>query len=215
MTHQYPAPAAQEHDTTALPFPPVAAQSDAPVGGPASGYGYSGAYAQASAEAAHWEGRFRRERTRKRILAVTTVLAGMLAIGLGVTAWGLAQTNPLVSTASGLADRLGGSSGGSQPDASSPDANSPDAISPDATAPDPTSPSQSPTSPDGSAGDGTAPDLQLPEALRDLGSALGITDVNQLIDMAVSGGLLTQEQADQLRALLSAGAGAAGSSTTS
>lgn len=204
MAHQLPTPTPGEHDTTALPFPPAAAQSGAtPSGygsGYASGYGYGGSYTQAPGDAAYWEGRFRKERTRKRILLVTTVLAGMLAIGLGVTAWGLAQTNPLVSAATGLADRLDGGSGDSQPDAVAPDGTSPDTTDPDS------------TSPDGAEGDGSAPDLQLPESLQDLGSALGITDVDQLIDMAVSAGLLTQEQADQLRAALSAGAADSGQS---
>lgn len=206
MANQFPIPAPGEHDTTALPFPPAAAQSGATPSGYAHGYasgygyGYDGSYAQGAGDAAYWEGRFRKERTRKRILLVTTVLAGMLAIGLGVTAWGLAQTNPLVSAATDLADRLDGGSGDSQPDAVAPDSASPDTTDPDS------------TSPDRAEDDGSAPDVPLPQSLQDLGSALGITDVDQLIDMAVSAGLLTQEQADQLRAALSAGAAGSGQS---
>ncbi|MGB8021410.1 MAG: hypothetical protein WCF04_09305 [Candidatus Nanopelagicales bacterium] len=198
MAYQIPTPAPGEHDTTALPLPPAAVPAGATTGGYASGYGYGGAYAQAAGDAAYWEGRYRKERTRKRILLVTAVLTGMLAIGLGITAWGLAQTNPLVSAATDLADRLDGDSTDSQPDAIAPDGTSPDTTAPDS------------TTPDDAEGDGSAQDLQLPESLRDLGSALGITDVDQLIDMAESAGLLTQEQADQLRAALSAGAAGSG-----
>jgi hypothetical protein len=47
--------------------------------------------------------------------------------------------------------------------------------------------------------------VPLPEQLQDLGQAFGITDVGQLLDLAVAQGLMSQEQADQLRAALQAG----------
>jgi len=67
--------------------------------------------------------------------------------------------------------------------------------------------------------DGTAPDapgtdgldiplseLPLPEGLQSLASTLGITDVGQLLDLAVANGIMSQEDADKLRAGIAAGA---------
>ncbi len=43
-----------------------------------------------------------------------------------------------------------------------------------------------------------------------MASAVGITDVGQLLDMAVANGIMKQEDADKLRAAIAAGALAQG-----
>ena len=64
------------------------------------------------------------------------------------------------------------------------------------------------------APDGTAPDgpdvplseLPIPDSLQGLASAVGITDVGQLLDLAVANGIMSQEDADNLRSGIAAGA---------
>ncbi len=80
---------------------------------------------------------------------------------------------------------LQGDAGGTGPDQSSPDGSGP-----------------------GGAAESDQPDLSdvpLPEALRGPGSMLGIDNVEELLDTAVSMGLMTQEQADAIRGAVGSG----------
>jgi hypothetical protein len=120
-----------------------------------------------------------------------------VALVLGVAAWQVSQ-NPLLSAASQLA------SGDLNLEGLTPPA------APDSTAPG--------TTPDGTAPDAQAPngadvplsELPIPDSLKNLASTLGITDVGQLLDMAVANGIMKQEDADKLRAAIAAGALAQG-----
>jgi len=195
MTDQYPAP--DQHDTTALPR---AAAGATPAGSPiAAGYGYGQPGSQpgygyswygnpagqppvGNPEAERWAARYRRQRTITTVLAVGVAMALAAVLGLGVATWQLARSNPVLDSVSQLAEGLGGS-----PDGTSPDGTTPDGTTPDGTTPD-------------------LSELPVPEQLRGLGNALGITDVGQLLDLAVANGLMTQEQADDLRRAIAAGA---------
>ena len=48
------------------------------------------------------------------------------------------------------------------------------------------------------------------KAVKDIAATLGITDVGQLLDLAVANGFMTEADADQLRAAIAAGAIAQG-----
>ena len=75
-------------------------------------------------------------------------------------------------------------------------------------APDLTSPRRTSSGPGGAAGSPTSPICRmsrLPEALRGPGSMLGIDNVEELLDTAVSMGLMTQEQADAIRGAVGSG----------
>ena len=49
-------------------------------------------------------------------------------------------------------------------------------------------------------------ELPIPDSLKSMASAVGITDVGQLLDLAVANGIMSQEDADKLRAGIAAGA---------
>jgi hypothetical protein len=186
-----------QHDTAAYarPLPPSAgAQAAGEPLEPTSGW-YPTPEMPTNPEAAHWHARYRRQRTITAVLGVGIAVALMAVVGLGVAAWQLARSNPLMTAASDLAAGLGQDpgalQGGGHPQAT-PDEGG--ATPGDATAPDSGAP------------DASGQDIPLPEPLRNLGSALGITDVGDLIDLAVANGLMSAEDADKLRAALAAGA---------
>lgn len=209
MTDQYPAP--DQHDTTALPR--TGPGPSAPVTPTAAGYGYGQPGSQpgygpgwygnpgeypppvGNPEAERWAARYRRQRSITTVLAVAVAMALVGVLGLGVAAWQFARSNPVLDSVSELAAGLGASPDGLLPEGVSPEGDE-GGLVPDGTAPDGTTP------------DGESPDLSdlpLPEPLRGLGSALGITDVGQLLDLAVVNGLMTQAEADDLRRAIAAG----------
>jgi hypothetical protein len=228
MTDQYLPPAPDQHDTAAYvrPLPPQAAPaggyapgSAAPPQGSAYGTGAPGWYVpdgqplpRSNPEADYWAARYRSQRTWTRVLAGFVVLALIGVLGLGIAAWQFATANPLVAAASDLADGLGAApeGGAAAPESSTPDGGTQDGLEgliPEGLLPEGGLPEGA--RPEGAAPDGSTPDLSeipLPESLQDLAGALGITDVGQLLDLAVANGLLSPEDADQLRAALEAGA---------
>jgi hypothetical protein len=208
VTDMYPPSAPEQHDTTAIPrpYPPTGeAPRYAPGQGPGYdpryapgfGAGYAPGYVPGNPAADAWETKYRSQRTRTRIAVAIATVTAAAALIMGFATWQLSQ-NPLLSAASDLA---------------SGDLNL-DGLVPPATSED-TTPG---TTPNGSQ-DGTTPDapstdgldiplseLPLPEGLQSLASTLGITDVGQLLDLAVANGILSQEDADNLRAGIAAGA---------
>ena len=192
VTDMYTPPAPGQHDTTAIPrpYPPAGeAPGSAPVYGPG--------YAPGNPAADAWEAKYRSQRTRTRVSVAIAAVASAVALVLGVTAWQLAQ-NPLLTAASQLASG-DLDLGGIIPPATAPDGSAPEATTPDG------------TTPDGSTPDAQTPDiplseLPLPEGLASLAATLGITDVGQLLDLAVANGIMSQEDADNLRAGIAAGA---------
>jgi hypothetical protein len=201
----YTPPAPGQHDTTAIPrpYPPTGgAQGYAPGYGP--GYdpryapGYGPGYVPGNPAADAWESKYRSQRTRTRIAVALAAVTSAVALVLGVAAWQVTQ-NPLLSAASQLASG-GLDLGGITPPAA------PDATAPDPTAPDGTAPgTQSPDSLDVPLAE-----LPIPDSLKSMASAIGITNVGQLLDLAVANGLMSQEDADKLRAGIAAGALAKG-----
>jgi len=203
VTDMYPPPAPGQHDTTAIqrPQPPM---GDAPGGaygyGPGlpAGYGpadpgYYGPGFPGNPAADAWEARFRKQRTRTRIAVTVAAVVSVLALVLGVAAWQLSQSNPLLAAAADLGSGL--------------DDLGPDEAVPPATTPDDGTGSAPDTSAPGGAADGIPlSELPLPDALKDLASNLGITEVGQLLDLAVANGLMSQEEADRVRAALATGA---------
>jgi hypothetical protein len=209
MTDEYPAP--DQHDTTALPRTGPGASAPGAPTSPAYGYGQpgtqsgpgygpgwyggpAGAPPVGNPEAERWAARYRRQRTITTVLAIGVAVALVGVLGMGVAAWQFARSNPVLDSVSELAEGLGGSPEGLLPEDLLPEGE--EGLVPDGTSPDGTSP------------DGEAPglsELPLPEPLRGLGSALGITDVGQLLDLAVANGLMTQAEADDLRRAIAAG----------
>ena len=209
VTDMYSPSAPEQHDTTAIPrpYPPT---GEAPGHGPGYGPGYDPRYAPGfgagygpgyvpgNPAADAWEAKYRSQRTRTRVAVTVAAVTSALALVLGVAAWQVSQ-NPLLSAASQLA---------------SGDLNL-EGLTPPA-APEGTAPGTTPdaTTPDGPTPDGTAPngldvplsELPLPDSLKDMASAIGITDVGQLLDLAVANGLMSQEDADKIRAGIAAGA---------
>jgi hypothetical protein len=204
VTDMYPPSAPEQHDTTAIPrpYPPT---GEAPGFGPGYGPGYDPRYAPGFAQgygpgyipgnpaADAWETKYRSQRTRARIAVAVAAVTSAVALVLGVAAWQFSQ-NPLLSAASQLA------SGDLNLEGLTPPA------TPDGTAPG--------TPPDGSAPDAPGlegldvplSELPLPDSLKSMASAIGITDVGQLLDLAVANGIMSQEDADKLRAGIAAGA---------
>jgi hypothetical protein len=183
-----------EHDTMVIP---TGAGATAPPGQPYPGQPYPGqpypgqAYAAPGApvgpagtgtEAAYWQAKYRRQRIWLGVVAGTALLALLGVVGLGFAAYQAVTSNPLVAAAQELGDLVQG--GGAEQDQALPEGTLPE--SPEAQAP-------------GTTG------VPLPEPLQDLGAALGITDVGQLLDLAVAQGLMTQEQADALAAAIAMG----------
>jgi hypothetical protein len=207
MTDHYP-PGPDQHDTAAFarPLPPAAATGTAdPYAGQAAGYPYATASPHqwvpgpvaptgSNPEADYWAARYRSQRTWTRVLAAVTLLATLGLVAAGFAAWQLARTNPMVAAASDLADGLG------QvpvfPEDAAPEDAAPDGTSPDGNVPDAPAPG---------SGDLPLSELPLPDSLKSLAATLGITDVGQLLDMAVANGLMSQEDADRIRAGLAAG----------
>jgi hypothetical protein len=197
MTDMHTPPAPDQHDTTAIPRPwPQGGPYGAPVAGHPAGYPGGNPVADA------WEAKYLLQRTRTRVAVAVAAISTALAVVLGVAAWQFSQANPLLSAASDLASGLqDGSLGldGLVPPGTTPEQSTPEGSAPDATTP----------------GDGSLPDvplseLPLPDSVKGLAGALGITDVGQLIDLGVANGLLTPEDADRLRAAVAAGALAQG-----
>lgn len=206
MTDRYLPPPPDQHDTAAYArqVPPAAGGY-----GPAHGQGQPGYGPGAGArdwyvagqaatvgnpEADYWASRFRRQRTWTRIMAGVVALGALVLVGVGFAALQAVRSDPLASAAAQLGDSLGAlpdqavpapSDGGDAPDGALPGA------------PD----EQQRTAPDPQDGSG----IPLPEPLQGLGSALGITDVRQLLDLAVANGMMSQEDADKVRAALEAG----------
>jgi hypothetical protein len=229
MTDQYLPPAPDQHDTAAFPrpLPPQARPTSGYAPGsqdPAFGAGAPGWYVpdgqplpRSNPEADYWAARYRNQRTWTRVLAGFVVLALIGVLGLGIAAWQFATTNPLVAAASDLADGLGTTpqGGAEAPGSTTPDGGAanglegliPEGLLPEGALPEGALPEGA--LPEGATPDGSTPNLSelpLPESLQDLAGALGITDVGQLLDLAVANGLLSPEDADQLRAALEAGA---------
>lgn len=148
------------------------------------GYGVSPGWASApgggNPEAAYWERRYRRLRTWTLLLVAGLVAGVLVVIGGGLLAWNVLLPRAASSVSQGLTESM------------------PDLGLPGDSAPAPDVPE-----------DGDAPSdlsgVPLPEQLRGLGSALGIENVEELLDAAVSMGLMSQEQADQLREAAAAG----------
>jgi hypothetical protein len=213
MTDMYSPSAPEQHDTTAIPrpYPPAGeAPGYAPGYGPGYdpryapgfGAGYDPGYIPGNPAADAWESKYRSQRTRTRIAVAVAAVTSAVALVLGVAAWQVSQ-NPLLSAASQLASgdlNLGGITPPTAPDGAAP-GTTPDGTTPDGTAPD----AQAPTGPDVPLSE-----LPIPDSLKNMASAVGITDVGQLLDMAVANGIMKQEDADKLRAAIAAGALAQG-----
>jgi hypothetical protein len=201
VTDTYPPSAPEQHDTTAMPRPYSTA-------GPGPGYppgydpryapGYApgyppGGYIPGNPAADAWESKFRSQRTRTRIAVAVAAVTTAAALIMGFATWQLSQ-NPLLSAASDLA---------------SGDLNLDGLLPP--TTPEGSTPGTTPegTTPDAPGTDGLdipLSELPLPEGLQGLASTFGITDVGQLLDLAVANGIMSQEDADKLRAGIAAGA---------
>ena len=206
MTDPYPPTSPDQHDTAAY-VRPLPGQPGAAAGyGPGQSLGWS---AQAGdPEAERWAARYRRQRTISTVLGVGMALALVAVLGLGVTTWQLTRSNQLLDSASELADALGGGPGGllqedsdGLPALPGDEEDGADSLL-DGLLPD------GPSAEDGAAGD--LSDVPLPEALSGLGSVLGITDVGELLDRAVANGLMSEEDAEQLRRVLTAGSALGG-----
>ena len=207
MSHPYPPAGSDQHDTTALPRPEPAHQGpgpgwyDQPAGHvPPTGYGPPQGRVP-NPEADRWAARYRRQRTITAVLGVAVAVALLGVLGLGVAAWQMARSNSVLDSVSELARGLGGSPEGLIPGEGSA----------------PQGPGGQLDSPlDGLTGEGASPggsseaspdlsEVPLPEPLQGLGNALGITDVGQLLDLAVANGLMSEEDADNLRRAIAAG----------
>ena len=210
----YTPPAPEQHDTTAIPrpYPPTGgapgyapgyAPGSDPRYAPGFGAGYAPGYIPGNPAADAWETKYRSQRTRTRIAVAVAAVTSALALVLGVAAWQVSQ-NPLLSAASQLASGDLGLEGLTPPAA--PDSTSPEATTPDGTAPDGTAPDAQ--APEGL--DVPLSELPIPDSLKSLAATVGITDVGQLLDLAVANGLMSQEDADNLRAGIAAGALAQG-----
>lgn len=210
MSHPYPPTGSDQHDTTALPRPEPAQPGPGPGwygppegSGPAPRYG-QGPYAHVpNPEAERWAARYHRQRTVTAVLGVAVAVALLGVLGLGVAVWQMARSTTALDSISELAGELGASSEGLLPG---------DGTSPQGPGSDPDSPpdglDDEGPAPDGSTPEGGGPDLSevpLPEPLQGLGSALGITDVGELLDLAVANGLMSEEDADALRRAIAAG----------
>lgn len=197
----YPPPTPGQHDTTAIPrpYPPAHATGGhgpghAPGYGPGYAPGYGPGYGPGQPTPDAWEAKYRRQRTRTRVAVAVAAVASVVALALGVAAWQVSQS-PLFSAASELASGgldLGGITPPTSPQDATPDGLSPDGTTPDAQVPD--------------SLDVPLSELPIPDSLKSLASAVGITDVGQLLDLAVANGIMTQEDADKLRAGIAAGA---------
>ncbi len=198
VTDTYPPSAPEQHDTAAIPRPyPPAGQGPgyAPGYDPRYTPGYApgyppGGYIQGNPAAEAWESKFRSQRTRTRIAVAVAAVTSAAALIMGFATWQLSQ-NPLLSAASDLASgdlNLEGLLPPTTPD--TPQGTTPDTDVPDA--------------PSADGLDIPLSELPLPEGLQSLASTLGITDVGQLLDLAVANGIMSQEDADRLSAGIAA-----------
>ncbi|MGB7979992.1 MAG: hypothetical protein WCF36_04275 [Candidatus Nanopelagicales bacterium] len=182
------------HDTTALPRDPQGYSGWGP--GYPPGHGYAPGYPPVNHEAVAWQQKFARQRTRTRIAVALAALTSVAALVLGVATWQLAS-NPLFGSAS---DIIAGAGSGDLnlddllPGDAAPDSDQPGDGQPDSSVPDTSAPGQ----------DIPLSELPLPDSLKSLASALGITDLGQLLDLAVANGMMSQAEADQLLAALAA-----------
>lgn len=168
-------------------------------------------FGQVSEGPDYWEERYRHERSRKRLFLGTTIGAGLLAVGLGVVAFATNSGQTWASDAPAAAPTspaASGQDGSGQTDGLATDPGLNDGV-----------PKTAPADPQVPNGDDlgqldplTANSPQLRHLLRDLMS--GRHDPDALLDRAVSRGLLTSDQADQLRQYFSASAFPDGSSGT-
>lgn len=185
MTDYYPGQSTTTHDTTALPRFDASQPGVPPVD-----------------EAGYWAARYQQERRRSRTLTVAVVAAVVVAAGVGISA--LRPTG----SAAPVAAQAPAASGPVEPGAAAQEGATAPEVSPGPGGVDPLPRGQAPS--DGQAvpdqPGSTSP--QLPEPLRQLGSALGITDVDDLIDLAVANDLISAEQAEQLRAAVTLGTAA-------
>jgi hypothetical protein len=222
MTDQY-LPGPDQHDTAAFarPLPPAGPTRTAdPYEGQPAGYPYTTASphqwvpgpvapAASNPEADYWAARYRSQRTWTRVLAAVGLLATLGLVATGFAAWQFARTNPLVAAATDLADGLGQVPAlpeGTFPEDTAPEGTTPEGTTPEGTTPEDTTPEgTTPDAPAPQSGDLPLSELPLPDSLKSLAATLGITDVGQLLDMAVANGLMTQEDADRIRAGLAAG----------
>jgi hypothetical protein len=201
VTDTYPPSAPEQHDTTAIPRPyPPAGQAPGydPRYTPGYAPGYPpGGYIPGNPAADAWESKFRSQRTKTRIAVAVAAVTSAAALIMGFATWQLSQ-NPLLSAASELASgdlNLDGLLPPTTPEDSTP-GTTPDAT-PDGTAPD---------APGTDGLDIPLSELPLPEGLQSLAATFGINDVGQLLDLAVANGIMSQEDADKLRAGIAAGA---------
>lgn len=189
--HQHPRPEGQ-HDTNVL-WPTAGAATQTGYGLPQGEQPppqHQQAFVPGNPEAAYWESKYRRQRTWTAVLGATMVAGLLLFVGGGLFIWNVALPRAASTVSQQLSDVL--------PGLGLPDS--------DGLLPAP----NSPNTPEGGGGQAPAPqdlsDIPLPEQLRGLGSMLGISNLEQLLDTAVSMGLMTQEQADQLRGAIASGA---------
>lgn len=196
MTDQYLPPAPDQHDTSAFvrPVPPTG-PGQAPGAGRQDWFVPGQATPVGNPEAEYWASRFRRQRTWTRVMAGALALGAVVTVGLGITAVQGFLADPLGVAASNIAE-----SQGQSPDLAAPGTGEGGDL-PEGSVPQ--SPSDGGQSPEPGTPDGQA--IPLPEPLQGLGNALGITDARQLIDLAVANGLMSQEDADKVRAALEAG----------
>jgi hypothetical protein len=179
-----------EHDTMVIPTgagtPPAGPYPGQPYAGPSHpGKPYAGP-SHPGQDAAYWQAKYRRQRTWMGVVAGMALLALLGVVGLGFAAYQAFTNNPIVAAVQDLGQGLQGGEDRGDPAPVLPEDGDPQ---------DPESSTEVP----GATG------VPLPEQLQDLGQAFGITDVGQLLDLAVAQGLMSQEQADQLRAALQAG----------
>ncbi len=193
------------HDTMALPRQDLTGEGltgQAVDSGPGVVPGFGPRTAgqpHANPEADAWEARYLMQRTRTRVAISVAVVASVVALGLGVVAWQLAQVSPLLSAASELAAGLGDENlageglvaDGPVADGSVSEDSSPEGSTPGGSAEPP---------------DVVISDLTVPDEVKDLAAVLGITDVGQLLDLAVGSGLMTEEDAERLRTAVGIGA---------
>ncbi len=187
-----------QHETTALPRVPQGYAGAAP--GYAPDAAFAPGYAPVNHEAALWQEKFARQRARTRVAVVVAALASVAALVLGVATWQLAN-NSLFGSSASIAAGLGSGDlnldelvPGATPEGALPEGTTPDGSAPGATTP---------------GGDLPLSELPLPDSLKSLAATVGITDVGQLLDLAVANGMMSQSDADQLRAALVLGAGQA------
>ena len=178
-------------------------------GGP-GGYVPGESVGRSNPEADYWAGKYQRQRRWTRVLAGGATAAVLVAVGLGFAA-----------LQSGSSDEVA-TAGQTQTDATTPDTVTPDGTSPEGTTPEGSTPDGS--APEGTTPEGTTPDggvtpdtqtpdsgsvpldsLPLPDSLRSLASTLGITDLNQLVQMGVSMGMISEEDAADLLAAVQGG----------